>query len=281
MIDTHVHFWNFDPVRDSWITEEMNAIRKDFTPKNLLRVYSDLQISGCIAVQANQSEEENKFLLSLADQNEIIKGIVGWIDLRHPNLEERLNYWSSFKKIKGWRHVLQAENEDFILAKDFICGIQKLKNYGYTYDLLVYHNQLQHIIKMVDQITDQPFVLDHCGKPDVKSGDLKTWAKHIKTLAQNPNINCKISGLLAEADWKNWKEIEIFNCFDVIFEHFGINRVMYGSDWPVVLISRPYADWFNLVKKYMERFSKEERNLFFSDNAKAFYNLNITTDMHR
>jgi len=273
MIDTHVHFWNFDAVRDSWITEEMNAIRKDFTPKNLIRIYNDLKISGCVAVQANQAESENDFLLTLAEQNEIVKGIVGWVDLKSKDLEERLKYWSAFKKIKGWRHVLQAENSNFILSNDFAEGIRALKKYNYTYDLLCYHTQLEDIIKLVDKVPDQAYVLDHCGKPDVKSQNLKTWSKNIKTLAQNTNVYCKLSALLVEADWKNWKEIEIFNCFDVILEHFGTNRVMYGSDWPVVLLSRPYADWFNLVEKYTSRFSIQEKDNIFLNTASAFYKL--------
>lgn len=271
MIDTHVHFWNFDPVKDSWINEDMKVIRQDFHPKDLLEPYHSLQITGCIAVQASQSEEENHFLLSLAEQNEVIKGIVGWVDLLDPNLDERLNYWSNFKTIKGWRHILQAENSAFILNPKLIEGIKLLKKYSYTYDLLCYHNQLPDIIKMVDQLPDQPFVLDHCGKPDVKSQDLKTWAENIKVLASNPAVSCKVSGLLAEADWKNWREKELFNCFDVVFEHFGVKRMMYGSDWPVMLISRPYEDWFNLVHQYTAQFSPEERQLIFSDNAKAFY----------
>ncbi|MGN7990374.1 amidohydrolase family protein [Pedobacter sp. 22226] len=271
MIDTHVHFWNFDPVRDSWINEDMKVIRQDFHPENLSGAYQDLQITGCIAVQASQSEEENHFLLSLAEKNEIIKGIVGWVNLLDPNLGDRLNYWSNFKTIKGWRHILQAENSAFILDSNFIEGIKLLKEYSYTYDLLCYHNQLPDIIKMVDQLPDQPFVLDHCGKPDVKNQDLKAWAENIKILASNSNVSCKVSGLLAEADWKNWTEKEIFNCFDVVFEHFGVKRIMYGSDWPVMLISRPYEDWFNLVHQYIAQFSPEERQLFFSDNAKAFY----------
>ena len=271
MIDTHVHFWNYDPVRDSWINEDMSTIRKDFSPKNLLRVYNELHITGCIAVQASQSEAENHFLLTLAEQSEIIKGIVGWVDLLSPQLDERLAYWSNFKTIKGWRHILQAENAEFILNKKFIAGVKQLKKYDYTYDLLCYHNQLEAIIQMVDQLPDQPFILDHCGKPDVKSQDLKAWTEHIKILAQNPNVLCKVSGLLTEADWKNWTEKELFNCFDVIFEQFGPERVMYGSDWPVMLISRPYQDWFNLVSKYTERFTAAERKLIFTENATAFY----------
>ncbi|WP_231463723.1 amidohydrolase [Pedobacter sp. Leaf132] len=273
MIDTHVHFWNFDAKRDSWITEEMSIIRNDFSPKNLMRPYSELKITGCIAVQANQSEEENKFLLTLAEQNEIIKGIVGWIDLKNPNLEERLKYWSSFKKIKGWRHVLQAEKADFFLAKDFINGVKKLNNYNYTYDLLCYHNQLPDIIKLVEQLDNQPLVLDHCGKPDVKSGAIKTWKENIKTLAQKPNVNCKISGLLVEADWKNWTEKQLFECFDTIIENFGPERVMYGSDWPVVLVSRPYNDWFHLVEKYAERLTFQEKENLFLKNANRFYKI--------
>ena len=273
MIDTHVHFWNFDPDRDSWITEDMRAIRNDFAPENLSRIYQDLQITGCIAVQANQSEGENEFLLNLADDHDMIKGIVGWIDFKNPNLESRLDYYKNFKKIKGWRHVLQAETAAFILDPIFINGIKQLKKFGYTYDLLCYHNQLKSIIQMVDQIPDQPFVLDHCGKPDVKTQDLKTWSENIKLLAENPNVTCKVSGLLAEADWKNWKEAELFNCFDVVFENFGVERVMYGSDWPVVLVSRPYEDWFNLINKYALRFSENERKLIFGNTAKAFYKL--------
>lgn len=141
MIDTHVHFWNFDPVRDNWINEDMQTIRKDFSPKNLLRVYSDLNITGCVAVQASQSEEENDFLLTLAGQNEIIKGIVGWVDLLNPDLDERLSYWNNHKTIKGWRHILQAENRDFILNPAFIAGVKQLKKYNYTYDLLCYQDR--------------------------------------------------------------------------------------------------------------------------------------------
>jgi len=273
MIDSHVHFWNFDPVRDSWISEEMNAIRKDFSPKNLMRTYNELQISGCVAVQANQSEAENDFLLTLAEQNEMIKGIVGWVDLKDKYLPDRLSHWKNFKKIKGFRHVLQAENHEFIVDPKFVNGVKQLNEFEFTYDLLCYHNQLESILELVDQLPDQPLVLDHCAKPDVKSQDLKKWSGHIKTLAQNTNVSCKVSGLLVEADWKNWKEVEISNCFDVIFENFGCERVMYGSDWPVMLISRPYQDWFTLVSKYAMQFTEAERKLIFGENASAFYKL--------
>lgn len=273
MIDSHVHFWNFDPVRDSWITPEMAAIRNDFLPDDFQIVIDSTKITSCIAVQADQTEDQNHFLLSLAEQNQVIKGIVGWIDLLNPALEDRISYWQDFKLIKGWRHVLQAENDEFILQPSLVKGIQTIGKSGYTYDLLCYHNQLSTILKLVDQLPNQPLVLDHCGKPDVKSGDLKQWAEYIQQLAQNKNIFCKVSGLLAEADWHHWKEGDIFNCFDVIFKYFGTDRIMFGSDWPVMLVSRPYTDWFTLVQKYCTQFSETEKQKIFSENAEAFYKI--------
>ena len=276
MIDTHVHFWNFDPVRDNWINEEMKIIQRDFSPEDLAPIYTGLGISGCVAVQANQNESETDFLLALADHQPLIKGIVGFTDLRSPAVEERLAYWSKFDKIKGWRHVLQAETADFFLDASFINGLRALKQHQYTYDLLIYHDQLDDIIKLVEQVPDQPFVLDHCGKPNIKGGDIKSWALGIKTLASQPAVHCKISGLLTEADWYNWTETQLFNCFDVVFENFGTERIMYGSDWPVVNLSKPYVDWFNLVKKYSSQFTESEQYAIFHDNAKRFYRLAST-----
>lgn len=273
MIDSHVHFWNFDPVRDNWITKDMGIIRNDFMPNDIVKTYQEVGIDGCIAVQANQSEIETEFLLKLAKENPIIKGIVGWTDLKADNLEERLNYWKKFNLIKGWRHVLQAEQDDFILNDRFAKGVRTLNDYGYTYDLLCYHTQLNAINKLVDKLPNQPLVLDHCGKPDVKGQDLMVYDENIKTLSQNTNVYCKISGLLTEADWLNWTETEIFNCLDIVFKHFGTDRIMYGSDWPVVLVSRPYPDWFNLVNKYLSQFSEDERLKVFEGNAKRFYKI--------
>ncbi|RYG16896.1 MAG: amidohydrolase [Chitinophagaceae bacterium] len=279
MIDSHVHFWNFDPVRDSWITTEMNAIRKDFDPNGFIEASSSTPITGCIAVQADQSEEQNHFLLSLGQENSVIKGIVGWVDFLNPNLEERLTYWKQFELIKGWRHVLQAENEAFILNQTFVNGLKKLKQYHYTYDLLCYHDQLKAIIKLVNQIPDQSFILDHCGKPNIKSKNIKQWQEDLTILAENPNVSCKLSGLLTEADWHNFTESQIYECFDTVFDKFGCNRIMYGSDWPVVLVSRQYSDWFGFVSRYASRFSEHEREQLFFGNAARFYNLNpsITT----
>jgi L-fuconolactonase len=273
MIDTHVHFWNFDPIRDSWITDDMAVIQRDFLPNDVKKIFDPLNITGCIAVQASQTEAENEFLINLAQQNPIIKGIVGWVDLKSHKLEERLSYWKQFPIIKGWRHVLQAEVDDFFLDEQFIAGLKSLKDYNYSYDLLCYHNQLDAIISLVDQVPDQAFVLDHCGKPNIKSGEINDWAAKLKVLSQNPNVSCKISGLLTEADWHNFTQQQIFECLDVAFDCFGTDRILYGSDWPVVNLSKPYADWFSLVSKYCSRFSDVERGQIFSGNARRFYQL--------
>lgn len=273
MIDTHVHFWKFDADRDDWITADMAIIRNDFLPKDIATVYNDLNIDGCIAVQANQSETETSFLLNLAQQNAVIKGVVGWTDLKNPALSKRLQYWKNFELIKGWRHVLQAEPDEFITHKNFIAGVKSLKEFGFTYDLLCYHHQLKAINLMVDQLDEQPLVLDHCGKPDVKNQNLKAYEQQLRILAEKPHVYCKLSGLLTEADWHNWTEKQIFNCFDIVFKHFGTKRVMYGSDWPVVLVSRPYATWLSLVQKYMGNFTAEEKNQVFSSNGKNFYSI--------
>ena len=273
MIDSHVHFWNFDAERDSWITEDMGIIRNDFMPSDFITATSETPINACIAVQADQSEEQNHFLLNLAKQSDAIKGIVGWVDLLNPNLEERLSFYKNHTLIKGFRHVLQAETDDFISAEKLAQGIRTLHKFGYTYDLLCYHTQLNAIQKLVDQLTNQPLILDHCGKPDVKNQDLLVYDRNIERLAKNQNVYCKISGLLAEADWKNWTEKEIFSCFDIIFKHFGVDRILYGSDWPVMLISRPYKDWYNLANKYLAQFSEAEKLKIFGGNASRFYGL--------
>jgi L-fuconolactonase len=272
-IDSHVHFWKFDTIRDSWITPEMGAIRHDFLPNDFFAASNLHNIKGCVAVQASQTEEENHFLLSLTKENKFIKGIVGWINLINPALEERLDYWREFELIKGWRHILQAEDDQFILQPAVIKGLQILHQYHYTYDLLCYHHQLGTILKLVHQLPNQAFVLDHCGKPDIKGKNLDKWKEHIKELAQNKNVYCKVSGLFTEADWDNYQEADILNCLALIFEHFGPARVMYASDWPVMLISKPYNDWCSLLERYCSQFTELEQEMIFSSNAVSFYKL--------
>lgn len=273
IIDSHVHFWKFNPVRDAWITKDMAVIRKDFLPEDFSLYLNENSIDGCIAVQADQSDEETAFLVNLAKENPFIKGVVGWIDLTSEKLEQLLHNYQSEKLIKGFRHIAEGEEIGFLLQKSVLNGIALLHQYNYTFDILLRQDQLSNAVKLSEKLPDQPFILDHCGKPDIKTNDLKDWKSNISELAQNPNIYCKISGLLTQGNWNTIDEKSIFEILDFIFLQFGIKRVVFGSDWPVMLLGGNYALWLELISKYVSQFSKEEQELFFSGNAVKFYKL--------
>lgn len=274
VIDAHQHFWEFDPVRDAWITEDMHAIRKDFLPNDLLQEMKRNGVDGCIAVQADQSEAETAFLAQLAQKDDFIKGIVGWTDLRDPFLQEQLVFHSTSGKIKGFRHVVQAEPDDnFLLGKEFCAGIAQLKQFGFTYDILVYPRQLPAAVKFTEKFPDQSFVIDHIAKPLIKEGRLQPWAEHMKELARHPNVYCKVSGMVTEADWKHWKEQDFMPYLDLVFEAFGTERIMFGSDWPVCLIAAEYRQVKGIVESYISRFSEREQAAVMGGNAVKFYNL--------
>jgi L-fuconolactonase len=272
-IDAHQHFWKFDPVRDSWIDETMQKIQKDFLPKDLLPLLQENQFSGCVAVQASQSEDETNFLVNLAAKNDFIKGVVGWVDLRGVTIEERLNHFSSNKIIKGFRHVVQGERDDFMLRKDFQNGISALKQFNFTYDILIFHRQLSAAIELVNQFPDQPFVIDHIAKPDIKSGDILSWKKGIQEISKAENVFCKISGMVTEADWKNWKTDDLKPYLDVIFENFSADKLMFGSDWPVLNVASNYAEVIKTLENYMAQLTIENQNKIWFQNAVSFYKL--------
>lgn len=272
-IDAHQHFWKFDPVRDSWIDETMQKIQRDFLPEDLLPLLQENQFSGCVAVQASQSEDETNFLVNLAVKNDFIKGVVGWVDLRGVTIEERLNHFSSNKIIKGFRHVVQGESDDFMLRKDFQNGISALKQFNFTYDILIFHRQLPAAIELANQFPDQPFVIDHIAKPDIKSGDILSWKKGIQEISKTENVFCKISGMVTEADWKNWKIDDLKPYLDVIFENFSADKLMFGSDWPVLNVASDYAEVVKTLEDYIAQLSVENQNKIWYENAKSFYRL--------
>lgn len=272
--DSHQHFWFYDPTRHTWMSEEMAMLKTNFLPPDLLPHLQNTRIDGCIAVQADQSELENTFLLQLAENYNFIKGIVGWIDLRAENVEKRLEYYQQFAKIKGFRHIIHDEPElDFMLGKTFISGVSKLKNYGYTYDVLIFEKHLPNTIKFIEKLPDQPFVIDHIAKPLIKDQITEDWATNIKKVAEFENVYCKISAMTTEADWVNWKKEDFKKYLDVIVKAFGTDRIMYGSDWPVCQLAATYEAQFNIVKDYFLNFSQDEQDNFFGKNASKFYKL--------
>jgi L-fuconolactonase len=272
-IDAHQHFWKFDPIRDNWITDEMSFIRKDFFPPDLQVILRQNKFDGSVVVQSDQSEEENEFQLKNAE-NDFVKGVVGWVDLQSAEVEERLAHHHSFKKMKGFRHVLQGEvDRGFMLTPAFMDGIGKLEKFGFTYDILIFPDQLKFIPQFVATFPNQKFVIDHIAKPDIKNKDIKEWKREITEVASHENVHCKISGLVTEADWKNWKNEDFRPYLDVVVNAFGIQRVMYGSDWPVCLVAASYKEVLNIVEQYFSSFSQNEQRLFFGGNAVQFYHL--------
>jgi L-fuconolactonase len=273
-IDSHQHFWKYHPIKDSWISEDMKVIQRDFLPADLLPLLEVKYIDGCVSVQADQSEEETHFLLQLAKENDFIKGVVGWIDLRAENLEARLEYFSQYKKLKGFRHIVQSEpEEDFMLQEDFCNGIAKLAKYNFTYDLLIFPKHLPYATALAKRFPQQSFVIDHLAKPDFKQIDFAIWEKEIRAIAACSNVMCKVSGLVTEADWNNWKKSEFTYCLNVVTSAFGIHRLMFGSDWPVSLLAASYGESCDIVEDYFSKFSNEEQDKFWGGNAIEFYHL--------
>jgi L-fuconolactonase len=272
-IDTHVHFWKYDKKRYAWINKEMKVLQEDHLPEHLALTLKRNSVDAVVAVQADQSELETRFLVELANTHDVIKGVVGWIDLQSENVVEHLQNFSQFPVIKGWRHIAQDEPSDFLLRKDFQRGIAALSSFNYTYDILVYHHQLTAAAEFVASFPNQAFVIDHCAKPDIKNKKIDEWKKDIKAIAKYPNVCCKLSGLFTETKWKDWSPAEFYPYLDTVFEAFGVNRLMFGSDWPVMLLSGMYVQWKSLLEKYMENHSEDDREKVFQLNGQLFYNL--------
>ena len=276
-IDAHQHFWKYNPQRDRWITDEMSILQRDFLPEHLIGELRTNGIDGCIAVQADQSEDETEFLLDLAARyDSSIQGVVGWLDLCSPQLPDRLAHFAQFKKLRGLRHILQSEPDDrFMLRPDFCHGIAKLKDFDLAFDILIYPRQLPAAIELVQKFPAQKFVLDHLAKPSIRAQETEPWAKQIGILASNPNVYCKLSGLVTEADWRNWQPASFDPYLDVVFDSFGVDRLMFGSDWPVCLLAASYGQVRDLVQQYITRFQSKWCAKIFGLNAIHFYGLAV------
>lgn len=272
-IDSHQHFWKYHPVNHSWIDDEMANIRKDFLPADLKTILEQNGVDGCIAVQADQTETETDFLLQLAEENPFIKGVVGWVDLRSENIRERLSHYAKSPLLKGFRHVLQSEEPDFMLQSDFMRGIAALKEFNFSYDLLLFPRHLKAALTLAQQNPNQRFVIDHIAKPNIKEGLITEWEKDIRLIAKQPNVYCKISGMVTEADYNNWSKNDIYPYLDVISDAFGKEKLMFGSDWPVCLVAASYAQMKGIVDDYFSKFTNNEQEKIFYGNAIEFYQL--------
>ena len=275
-IDSHQHFWKYNAMRHSWITEEMSVLKHDFLPENLEEERKANGIDATIAVQADQSEEETLFLLQLAARNSSIAGVVGWIDLRSPQVAKRLKFFSKFEKLRGFRHVAQDEPDDrFLVREDFARGIAGLLPFGFTYDILIYPRQLPAALDLIARFPEQPFVIDHLAKPEIKARNRSGWAALMQKIAAHGNVYCKLSGMVTEADWRRWKKEDFRPYLDVVFGAFGPRRLMFGSDWPVCLLASSYRQVLEIVEDYLQDCASDIKEKIFGGNAAQFYRLRM------
>jgi L-fuconolactonase len=272
-IDAHQHFWIYDQREYGWIDEAMASIRRDFLPADLKPELENNGFQGSVLVQVGQTLEETRWLLELAENNSFILGVVGWVDLRSPRLRADLESLAGRPKLVGVRHIVQSEPDDFLLQSDFLRGISILEEFSLAYDILIYTKHLPIAAKFVKQFPRQRFVLDHLAKPPIKSRAVDVWARGIRELASFPNVFAKVSGLVTEADWQNWKSEDIRPYLDVAFECFGPSRLMIGSDWPVCTVAASYTQVVNLVKDYLSGYAPEDREAVLGGNAANFWRL--------
>jgi L-fuconolactonase len=273
-IDAHQHFWNYNENEYSWLDNRLGMLKRDFKPENLKEVLDDNGFSGSVAIQARQTVEETRWLLSLARQYDFIKTVVGWIDLQSEKIEEHLIEFTGERKFAGVRHVIQDEKDiNFMLKKEFLQGISYLQDYGLTYDLLIYPRHLKVANQFVSRFPEMKFVVDHLAKPSIKEGITEPWANDIRILARNGNVFCKLSGMVTEADWAKWKPADFSPYMDVILDAFGPERIMLGSDWPVCLAAGTYRSVVNLVLEYIRRFSADEQQKIVRDTCLSFYSI--------
>jgi len=273
-IDSHHHFWNYDPIEYGWIDDAMKVIRRDFLPEHLRAEIASIGVDGVISVQARQNLVETQWLLDFAAQHDFIKGVVGWVDLVSPQVDAELERFAAKPKLRSVRHVIQGEPDDnFILREDFNRGIRALKGFNLAYDILIFERHLPQTIKFVDAHPEQVFVLDHIAKPRIKDNLFEPWNKNLRELAKRPNVYCKVSGMVTEADFATWTEPQVRRFFDKTLEAFGPQRLMFGSDWPVCLVACGFARWHQLVSNWISELSPTEQARILGGTAVEAYKL--------
>lgn len=273
-IDAHQHFWAYNANDYGWMGPGMEILKKNHLPNHLQPLLEKTGIDGTVAVQARQIIEETRWLLELAGQYPFIKGVVGWVDLRSPQLAEQLTLFKAQPKFRGVRHVIHDEPDDgFMLRNSFVQGIGMLAEFDLTYDLLLFPKHLPAAYELVSKFPAQPFVVDHIAKPLIKDGIQEPWATDLRRLAENPNVYCKVSGMVTEADWRAWQLADFQPYLDIVFEAFGLERVMLGSDWPVCTVAGSYPDMVSIIVDYIQQFSADEQAGVLGRNAMKFYGL--------
>lgn len=273
-IDAHQHFWKYSVADYGWINDAMTVLKRDFLPDDLQPMLQSVGFDGSIAVQARQSLAETRWLLELADRNEFVRGVVGWVDLCSPLVGDQLRQFAANRKLVGVRHVVQDEPDDrFMLRPEFKRGLARVADFSLVYDLLLYPRHLPVAVELVRAFPGQAFVLDHIAKPAIAKGTLEPWSRDIRALAEFPNVACKLSGMVTEAKWWQWKTEDFGPYLDVVLRAFGPSRLMIGSDWPVCTLSADYASTLGLVRESIGALSGSELDGIVGGNCAEVYGL--------
>jgi L-fuconolactonase len=273
-IDAHHHLWKYSPEEYPWMAANMDAIRRDFLPSDLAAVMRESGIGGVVTVQARQTLEETRWLLDLAAAHDYIRGVVGWVPLVEPTVARDLERFAGSPKLKAVRHVLHDEPDDFyMLRDDFNRGVSLAAGFGLAYDILIFERHLPQTIEFVDRHPDQVFVVDHVAKPRIRDRMISPWRERMAELAKRGRVYCKLSGMATEADWGSWTEEDLRPYMDVVLSVFGPERLMFGSDWPVILLASPYRRWADAVAGAISRLSDAEQARIMGGTAREAYRL--------
>ena len=273
-IDAHHHLWRYLPPGPAWMGDGMEVLRRDFLIDHLRIATAEAGITGTIVVETERTVAETEWLSSVAASSDLICGVVGWAPLATPGAISELERIASLPKMKAVRHPIQDEPDDqFVLREDFNRGIAQLKQFDLKYDILIFEKHLPQTVRFVDRHPEQIFILDHVAKPRIREGLLALWRDNIRGLALRPNVYCKISGMVTEADWYTWSNEELSPYLDTVLEAFTPKRLMFGSDWPVVTLASSYRRWFDTVRTATAQLSQGERDWILRRTAVEAYGL--------
>lgn len=276
-IDAHQHFWELGRFDTRWLdAPALEPIRRNYIPDDLRPHLKTAGIDKSIFVQTQHNLAENRWALQLADENDFIAGVVGWVDLASPGCEDQLVYYKSHRKFVGVRHITQDEPDpNFIVRPEIVRGLKVLEKHGVPFDLLFYVQHLRHAATVAMNCPNLPLVIDHLAKPRIKARSLEDWEPEFREAAKCPNVFCKLSGMVTEADWKSWRPADLKPYVDIALECFGPERVMYGSDWPVCELAATYGHMFNGLSQLLGELTESERACIYGNTARRFYNLTL------
>lgn len=257
------------------MTPDLGVLYRDYLPHDLAPILEQNRVAKTVLVQASNSVAESRWLLDLAGANSFIAGIVGWVDLQSADINTQLDEFCAHPKFKGVRHLVESEpQDDWLVQPAVLAGLKQLANRGLTYDLLVHTRHLKYVPQVAETCPELPLVIDHLAKPPIARNEIKEWSQAFKPLARYPNICCKLSGLVTEANWSSWKADDLRPFVDCALEFFGTDRILFGSDYPVCLLAASYERVLGSFLELLKYLSDADREKIFYRNATKFYRLN-------